>query len=106
MPLAQNAEPFGVILSAGVAGVAGFLAQRQWSERRSRSANLSPADARHFERQDFRRGIGALGLLLLALGLFIGSRLDPVVGGRANLSFVRAWFCVGGLVIFELILAM
>jgi hypothetical protein len=96
--MAPNVETASLILSLAIAFAAVSLAMRQWSEWRNREPHLSPADRIHFSRQDWRRVIGIVVLLLLAYGVRIGSLLEPMVAGGANPHFLMAW-----LVVFELI---
>jgi hypothetical protein len=97
------------LLSTGIAMIAVFLALRQWYERRAREPDLSPTDRRHFVRQDIRRGLGVVVMLVLAIAVYIGSRIAPKVGGAggaANLAFVQIWLAVSGLIVVMLCLAL
>jgi hypothetical protein len=106
MPPPQQAEVASLVLSAAVVLIAGFLGVRQFFDRRSREPDLSEADARHFVRQDVRRALGVGVMLLLAVGLVIGSRLEPRIAGRTNPRFVQVWLGVFFLIFVLLILAM
>jgi hypothetical protein len=118
-----------LILSIAVASIAVALGARQWSERATREADLSADDRKHFLRQDLRRWIGVALMLILAVGIFVGSRMaptvatvpleagareswqalagpwvEPLVLRRANLRFVAVW--VGLLVLIPALLAL
>jgi hypothetical protein len=120
-----------VVLSVAIAAVAAILGLRQASERRTREPSTSEADRNHFSRQDLRRGLGVAALLLLALGILVGSRLEPRVridrheariegdqpapadepakrppASRANLRFVGLWVGVIALIPILLTLAL
>ncbi len=45
-------------------------------------------------------------MLVLAAGLYFGSRIPPQVAGRANMLFVQAWIAITGLIIVMLGLAL
>ena len=45
-------------------------------------------------------------MLMLAAGLYFGSRIPPQVAGHANLTFVHAWLAISGLIIVMLGLAL
>ncbi len=86
------------ILVIGVIVVAALLAVRQGYERRHRETGLSEADARHFARQDFRRAVVGVVLVLLALGVAVGSQLKHLRAGRPNTWFLGVWLAVFGLI--------
>ncbi len=90
-----------LLISSGITLIAAFLGLRQWYEWRARDEDLSDRDRRYFFRQDVRRGLGVAVMLILAAGLYFGSRIPPRVAGHANLTFVQVW-----LVIFSLIIVM
>ncbi len=94
------------LISSGIVLIAVFLGLRQWYERRARESDLSQSDSRYFFRQDVRRGVGVAVMIILAAGLFIGSRMPPKVGGAANVVFVQTWLVISGLIIVMLGLAM
>ena len=106
MPTPQQTAAVSLAISIGVAVVAAVLAIRQWHERRNRDPDLSEADAVHFARQDRRRGLGVVVMMLLAIGLSVGSRIMPRVGVRANPLFMETWLGVFLLVLILLVLAM
>jgi hypothetical protein len=106
MPMSQQAAVVSLALSLGVAAVAVLLGWRQWQERRRREPELTPADSRHFARQDLRRGLGVLVLALLAVGLAAGSRVEPRVAARTNPLFIPLWLGILGLSFVLLVLAL
>jgi hypothetical protein len=95
-----------VLISTGITMIASFLGLRQWYEWRARDAELTDDDRSYFLRQDVRRGLGVAVMLILAAGLYFGSRIPPKVGAQANLTFVRAWLAISGLIIVMLGLAL
>jgi magnesium-transporting ATPase (P-type) len=105
MPIADDLASNSLLISSGVALIAVFLGLRQWYEWRARETGLSDLDHRYFVRQDIRRGLGVAVMLLIAAGLYFGSRIPPKVAGRANLAFVEVWLAIGGLIIVMLLLA-
>ncbi len=58
----------------------------------SQTSLISTAD--YFFRQDVRRGLGVAVMLMLAAGLYFGSRIPPRVAGHANLTFVQVWLAI------------
>ena len=106
MPPAQQTAAVSLAISIGVTFIAVALGLRQWHERRQRETDLSGLDASHFVRQDLRRGLGVVVMLLLAVGLSAGSRLDPRLGGKANPVFVDVWLGVFLLILILLGLAV
>jgi hypothetical protein len=95
-----------VLISSGITLIAAFLGLRQWFEWRARDGSLSDQDRGYFFRQDVRRGLGVAVMLMLAAGLYFGSRIPPKVDGHANLTFVQVWLAIGGLIIVMLGLAL
>jgi UDP-N-acetylmuramyl pentapeptide phosphotransferase/UDP-N-acetylglucosamine-1-phosphate transferase len=93
-------------LSSFVLLVAGLLAWKEWSDRRSRNSDLSPEDARHFGHQDVRRAMGIGVMALLAVGLYVGSRVPHKVANRSNPQFLGIWLGIFLLILFLLGLAM
>ena len=106
MPLAQRTAAVSLALSIGIVAVAIVLLIWLWYERRERDPDLSEDDAKHFKRQDFRRGLVALILLILAFEIFVGSPMEPKVGGRKNYTFLLIWLSAFALVLGLLLLAM
>jgi hypothetical protein len=104
MALSQPIAAAGLVI--GVTVVAVVLALRQWYERRHREIGLSEADARHFARQDFRRALVGVVMILLALGVAIGSRLAHERAGRPNPWFLTTWLAVFGLIFVLVWLAL
>jgi hypothetical protein len=106
MPMAIDLAWHGLLVSCGLVLIALFLGLRQWFERRAREADLSSADRRHFRSQDLRRSLGIALMLVLAVGLGFGSRVEPKINGQTNPAFVEVWVFVLVLVVGLLVLAM
>lgn len=106
MPPDRRDAAIGLLLSAFVLFVAGLLAYRQWGDRRRRGVDLAGSDASYFSRQDFRRWLGVFVMMLLALGLAVGSRIPHIDRGRTNPLFVQIWLGVFLLVFALLLLAL
>jgi protein-S-isoprenylcysteine O-methyltransferase Ste14 len=107
MPFAYQAETVSPALSGTVILIAVGLAIWQERDRRSRDRELSPADARHFKHQDVRRWLVVATLILVAVGIGVGSQLHPRTAVGPNLWFVRTWLvvCLGVLLLIGLALA-
>jgi hypothetical protein len=104
MPPAPDATgPASLVLSALVLAAAVFLGIRQWRDVRGRPAMLSPGDEGHFARQDIRRALGTIVLLILAVALALGGRMPPQVNGQANQRFVMLW---SGIILLMLVLVV
>jgi Flp pilus assembly protein TadB len=99
-------ELYSLILAVGVAVVAFALIGWQWVEHRQRTEKLSDEDHFHFASQEVRRGVVAGVMLLLSVGIFFGSRLEPRRNGRPNVWFIECWLAVGALLIVLLALAL
>ena len=95
-----------LMLSSFVVLVAALLGLRERGDRRDRALELSPEDARHFAHQDSRRVLGLVVLVLLAIGLVVGSRVPHRVGNQTNPQFLAIWFGVFLLIFLLLTLAM
>jgi hypothetical protein len=105
-----------LVLSIAVTAIALALGARQWSERANREPDLASEDRNHFVHQDLLRWIGVALMLILAVGIFAGSRIppsvpafpmdegvrrgwqalagawiEPVILSRVNLRFVLVW---------------
>jgi len=93
-------------ISSGVALIAVFLGLWQWYEWRARERDLSDLDHGYFFRQDVRRGLGVAVMLILALGLFFGSRIPHKVARSVNLTWVVVWMAIIALVVLLLVLAL
>jgi hypothetical protein len=104
--MADDVASSSLLISSGITLIAVFLALRQWYEWRARAGDLSDRDRRYFFRQDVRRGLGVAVMLILAGGLYFGSRIPPQVAGRANLTFVQIWLAITGLIVVMLGLAL
>lgn len=99
-------EAYSLILSIAVASVALLLWAWQRFERNRRVPVGSPEDNRHFRRQDVRRTIVAAVMGILAIGIYVGSRMETRVAGRPNLQFVETWIGIFLLILALLVLAM
>lgn len=106
MPSARQTKRAGLALSGFVGLAAAVLAYRQHSERRRREEELSAADAEYVQSQDRRRAAGSLLMVVLALGLAVGSSLPHMGGGRYNPEFVIVWLLVFVLIVVLLGLAL
>jgi hypothetical protein len=106
MVLSQPTGTVSLALAIGVTIVAGLLALRQRNERRHREPELSDADARYFTRQDLRRAVAGVVMVLVALGIAVGSRIEPKLAGRANPWFLAVWLAVFVLLLVLLWLAL
>jgi hypothetical protein len=93
-------------MSSFVVVVAGLLGWKEWHDRRARDSDLSPEDSRHFGHQDLRRAIGIVVMGLLAVGLFVGSRIPPRIANKTNTQFLGIWLGVFLLILFLLGLAL
>ena len=83
MPLDQQTAAVSLALSILIVVVAALLVVWQWYECRHRATELSEADASHFARQDVRRWMVTVILILLAVGVTLGSRIEAQ-GRRAD----------------------
>lgn len=99
-------ETASLVLALMVLLVAALLAWKEWSDRLERNPDLSPEDARHFGHQDLRRALGLGVMVVLAIGLVVGSRLPYKVGNKSNPQFLGVWLGVFLLILFLLMLAM
>jgi hypothetical protein len=95
-----------LLTSSGITLIAAFLGIRQWYEWRARESDLSYRDRVYFFRQDVRRGLGVAVMLILAAGLYFGSRIPPRVAGHANLTFIQVWLAIVSLIMVMLGLAL
>jgi hypothetical protein len=132
MPMAANSEALSsLVLSIAISGIALALGLHQWSQWRDRDADLVEAECVYFVRQDLRRAVGVVFMLLIAIGIFVGSRVPPLItkfpydvdvrqairviagtwvetwmDGRANPQFVTIWLAVIVLLVSLLGLAL
>jgi hypothetical protein len=109
MPPAQAADatgPISLVLACLVLSAACFLAWKQRRDIRARPADLSPLDRNHFARQDLRRAVGTIVLVLLAVAIGFGGQMPHQVNGRANLKFIQIWAGVAFLIAVLLVLAL
>ena len=131
MPTTDSLATTSLVLSIAVAAIAVALGARQWSEQAARETDLAADDSKHFAHQDLRRWIGVVLMLVLAVGVFAGSRMapsvptvpletgvrqgwqalagpwvEPLVFRRANLRFVAVWAGLIVLIPALLVLAL
>ncbi|MBX6312806.1 MAG: hypothetical protein IRY99_07810 [Isosphaeraceae bacterium] len=92
-----SAATVGPILAVVVLAVAAYFAVRQEIDRRRREADLSEADALHFARQDVRRFLGSVVMLLIAAGMVAGTLFDPRASRAAGRLFLAIWAGMGVL---------
>ena len=92
-------ETSSLILSLGVFVVAAGLFVWQRFDLSRRESGLSPEDETYFAGQDFRRVLVMVVMLMLAFGVFFGSRVDHRLNGRPNPWFLGTWLAVFWLVI-------
>jgi hypothetical protein len=78
----------------------------QYREAHQRPPGLTLLDQKHFARQDLRRATCTLVLLILAVALIAGGRMEPRVDDRPNLQFVQLWAGVAFLIVVLSMLAM
>jgi len=102
---ADDLASASLTMSIGITLIAAFLGLRQWYEKQARESDLTDLDRRYFSRQDVRRGLGVAVMLLIAVGISIGARIEPRVNGRANLTCFFVWLGVIGLLVVMIILA-
>jgi hypothetical protein len=81
MPRAENLATTSLLLSIGIAAIAIILGLHQWSQHGARDPNPRYPDLKYFLWQDLRRGFGVALMLILALGIFLGSRMEPMIRG-------------------------
>ena len=107
-PAVDLTGPASVVLAVMVALTGVFLAYRIWHDHRTRppGAIVSPLDENHFAREGLRRCLGSIVMGLLAVGIFLGGRVAPQVGGKANPLFVQVWAGVVLLLLALVLLGM
>lgn len=101
---AESLAPASLALALAIAAVAVGLGIHLGWERSHRDPDLSESDRRHFLSQDLRRILGVGLLSLLALGIYVGSRVPELIpvenpgrGGltvRPNSLFLAVWLGV------------
>src|SRR5690242_12702967 len=101
MPLAATGASEGLVLSVALVMIASAFAVGQWRDRRRRDPGLTEADADHFARQDVRRWLGSAVMVLIAVGIVAGTRIDARAAGRL---FGWTWLGVSSLVVVLLAL--
>ncbi len=97
---------YGAWLALGMIGVVAGLVYWQWADRRGRGEDLSDEDRSHFTRQDWRRGVVALLMAIVAVGVYVGSTLPSLANGRPNLTFVAIWLGIFILILVLVVLAL
>jgi hypothetical protein len=105
MPPLHQISTASLFLSLGVTVVAALLFVLVWNDRGRRDSDLSPEDTEHFARQDVRRVVGTLVMLMLAAAIYFGSRIPPRQAQGANPLFVQIWLGAFLLIFFLLILS-
>jgi hypothetical protein len=106
-----------LVLAIVVATSAMLLGLLLWWDRRTRESEFSDRDRKHFFLQDFRRAVGIVVLGLLAVGIYVGSRLPTFVAEVAsaenlagqkhpNRAFLAVWLAVFASIVLLLGLAM
>lgn len=106
MEVPDNGRIVAVALAALVGLIAIVLAWRQQVDRSRRGSDLSDADSLHFRRQDRRRLLGAGLMVVLAIGLVVGTEMSPGTREQPNLAWLRLWIGVCLLVLMLLGLAL
>jgi hypothetical protein len=93
-------------------GISAFaLVAHLWWERGKRESDLQVVERKHFLLQDLRRTFGILLMVLLAAGVYVGSRLPTSVTisaleTRPNRHFLAVWLAVFASIILLLGLAV
>ncbi|WP_435018930.1 hypothetical protein TA3x_000920 [Tundrisphaera sp. TA3] len=105
-PVQPQAEAASLIVGGIVLAIAGLLAWREHRDRRHRAPDPSPEDARHFRAQDLRRGAGVIIMVVLAIGLVVGTRVDPRQSLQSRQMFIATWLVVSLLILGLLALAL
>src|SRR5262249_15593032 len=79
MPITSTEASTSLIVSVITTAIAVLLGLRQGWERHVRDDDLPEADLKHFFWQDLRRAIGVVLMLILAVGIYVGSRIPPII---------------------------
>jgi peptidoglycan/LPS O-acetylase OafA/YrhL len=105
-PDAATTTIASLILAGLILLAAGGLTVRVWQERRRREEEprLSVEDAHHFARQERRRLAGTIVMVLLAVGIAVGSRIVPGRDPHLKNLFLAIWAAV--IVLIGLLLAL
>jgi hypothetical protein len=129
MPKTDSLAWTSLALSAVIVLCALLLGIRQWWEHRTRDTGLAEPERTYFFRQDFRRAVGIILMGMLALGVYVGSRLPtfvteprppaehsvdpavgaaipPAVGVHPSRRFLAVWLAVFAIIVLLLGLAM
>ena len=101
----SKSETIGLILSIGVFGVGLVLAVWTWRDRGHHLSAVTEQDRRHFANQEIRRWVVSGTMVLLAVGVYAGTRIPHKLAGRPNLLFLQTWLWVILLVFVLLVLA-
>jgi hypothetical protein len=99
-------ESASLILSIGVTVVAVLLIVWHWFERPHREAAESEEDRRYYTSQSIRRWIVSVTMLLIAIGIYAGSQMKPMIGGKPNMLFLQTWLWVCLLVLGLVVIAI
>ncbi len=88
-----------------------LLGVHLWWERGRRESDLPDIDRKHFFHQDLRRALGILLMVLLAAGVYVGSRLPTRIiespsEAHPNRLFLAVWMAVFASIILLLGLAV
>ncbi len=113
---AENLAPASLALALAIAAVAVGLGIHLGWDRSNRDLDLSEIDRRHFFSQDLRRALGVALLTLLALGIYVGSRVPELIpvkspgpGGplvRPNARFLAVWLGVFASLVATVVVAL
>ncbi len=109
MPFAPAPDATGIVglvLAALVLAAAAFLGWRQWRDVRTRPPGLSSADEGHFARQDLRRLLGTIILVLIAAAMAAGAWIPDRIGGQVNQLFIDLWAGIALMMVVLLLLAL
>jgi hypothetical protein len=105
MPVRDPTGPGLALVGALIVLAVGFAAL-QWRERRHRPADQSPADTAYFARKDAGRLGGSLLMLLVAVAMAVGLRVDPRAGVTQRRVWAVSWLVVMALVLVLLAIAL
>lgn len=95
----------GLVIAAVLVGLAIVFGIRQWREARGRDPDLAAEDTDYHRRQDRRRGLGSLVMVLLAVGMTVGMSINARADRASGRLFGWVWLGVATLVMVLLVLA-